>query len=145
MSRSVALPPNRRPALSQGHIWEVSPQRLAASTGSPAPPFRTDYRECLWRCDVWMHVSVACPDWSAHLCLIRPFARPCARTSSKTNSSTSSSSEVSSSPLSGRVTAARADASLLLREKPLHTAWRYPQKKPLHESQGKHKCCALSH
>lgn len=52
-----------------------------------------------------------------------------ARTSSKANSSTSSSSKTSSSPTSGHVTAARADASLLRREKPLQNAWRYPEKK----------------
>lgn len=46
-------------------------------------------------------------------------------TSSKTNSSTSTSSKGSSSAPSAHVTAARADASLLLRVKPLQNAWRY--------------------
>lgn len=48
------------------------------------------------------------------------------------------------------MTVAGAALSLLLREKPLQNAWRYPkietlQSEALHESQGKRKYCALSH
>lgn len=91
-----------------------------------------------WESDIYisMHLCIIrcaglCVWWGMGCRIAEPWkwiTQTCVHTSSKTNSSMSTSSKVSSSPLSGHVTAARADASLLLRAKPLQNAWRYPRK-----------------